>query len=116
MTYIVYGDLKSGAFSSEAALAEGGADYRFERVSLEKNEQKKAEFLAINPSGKMPALRLPDGTIVTFTSVDSKGRSTVDARIKKGVARAQLPSTQNATLSVASGVVVGNEIHWGGGM
>jgi GST-like protein len=65
MTYTIYGDLRSGVFSSEAALAEAGADYNFERISIEKAEQKAPAFLAINPSGKMPALRLPDGTIVT---------------------------------------------------
>jgi GST-like protein len=65
MTYTIYGDLRSGVFSSEAALAEAGADYTFERISIEKAEQKAPAFLAINPSGKMPALRLPDGTIVT---------------------------------------------------
>lgn len=58
---------------------------------------------------------VPDGTIVTFTSTDPSGRSTVDARIKKGVAKAELPASQNALLSVAAGVVMGNEIHWGGG-
>ena len=52
MTYTIYGDLRSGAFSSEAALAEAGADYRFEIISLDKNDHKKPEFLAINPSGK----------------------------------------------------------------
>ena len=65
MSYTLYGDLGSGAFSAEAALAEAGAPYRFELVSLEKNEQKQPAFLAINPSGKMPALRLPEGEIVT---------------------------------------------------
>lgn len=59
---------------------------------------------------------VPDGTIVTFTAVDKNGRSTVDARIKKGVARAQLPPMQNATISVAAGVVMGNEVRVGGGM
>jgi len=59
---------------------------------------------------------VPDGTIVTFTATSAKGRSTVDARVKKGVAKAELPPLQNATVSVASGVVVGNEIHVGGGM
>jgi hypothetical protein len=59
---------------------------------------------------------VPDGTIVTITAVDAQGRSTVDARVKKGIARTQLPPMQNATLSVAAGVVVGNEIRWGGGM
>jgi glutathione S-transferase len=65
MTYIIYGDKGSGAFAAEAALAEIGADYRFEVVSLDRNEQKLASFLTINPSGKMPALRLPNGEIVT---------------------------------------------------
>ncbi len=58
---------------------------------------------------------VPDGTIVTFTSVDEKGRSTVDARIKKGIAKAELPASNSAQLSVAAGVVMGNEIRWGGG-
>ena len=65
MTYTIYGDLRTGAFSSEAALAEAGAPYTFELVSLDKNAQKAPEFLRVNPSGKVPALRLPDGAIVT---------------------------------------------------
>ena len=59
---------------------------------------------------------VPDGTIVTFTSTDSRGKSTVDARIKRGTAQALLPASSDATISVASGVVVGNEIHWRGGL
>lgn len=58
---------------------------------------------------------VPDGTIVTFTSMDARGKSTIDARIKRGVAQAELPASSNATISVAAGVVVGNEIKWGGG-
>jgi GST-like protein len=65
MSYIVFGDKRSGAFSAEAALAEAGVNYEFHSVSLEKNEQKSPEFLALNPSGKMPALKLPSGEIVT---------------------------------------------------
>ncbi len=57
---------------------------------------------------------VPDGTIVTFTSVDSSGRNTVDARIKRGTAQAELPASDQANISVAAGVVVGNEIRWGG--
>jgi hypothetical protein len=59
---------------------------------------------------------VPDGTIVTFISKEpGQGRSTVDARIRKGVARAILPAVPGATISVASGVVLGNEVRWGGG-
>ncbi|MEI9996467.1 MAG: glutathione S-transferase family protein [Rhizomicrobium sp.] len=65
MTYTIFGDKGSGAFSAEAVLAEAGAPYEFYPVSLEKHEQKKPEFLSINPSGKIPALRLPEGEIVT---------------------------------------------------
>ena len=65
MTYAIFGDLGSGAFSAEAALAEAGAPYEFHLVSLEKNEQREPKFLALNPSGKMPALKLPEGEIVT---------------------------------------------------
>ena len=68
MTYVLYGDKGSGAFSVECALAEAGAPYEFKLVSLEKNEQKGPEFLKINPSGKMPALELPSGEIVTESS------------------------------------------------
>lgn len=59
---------------------------------------------------------VPDGTIVTFTATSPKGRDTIDARVKKGVAKAELPALQGATVSVASGVVVGNEIRVGGGI
>lgn len=58
---------------------------------------------------------VPDGTIVTFTAVSPTGKSSVDARIKQGVAKAKLPELRGATISVASGVVMGNEIQWGGG-
>lgn len=65
MSFTIFGDTGSGAFSAEAALAEAGAPYSFQTISLDKNEQKAPAFLAINPSGKMPALRTPEGEIVT---------------------------------------------------
>jgi hypothetical protein len=58
---------------------------------------------------------VPDGTIVSFTAVDNNGKTTVDAPIKKSVARTELPLNGGARISVASGVVIGNEITVGGG-
>ena len=57
---------------------------------------------------------VPDGTIVSFTKTDSSGRTTVDAPIKKGIARVEMPVVGNARISVASGVVLGNELNVGG--
>ena len=58
---------------------------------------------------------VPDGTIVSFIQTGGDGgRSTVDARIKKGFAEATLPAVSGATITVASGVVLGNEVRWGG--
>ena len=68
MTYTLFGENGSGAFCIEAALAEAGAPYDFRDIALEKDEQRSPEFLALNPSGKIPALKLPSGEIVTETS------------------------------------------------
>ncbi|MGA8539750.1 MAG: hypothetical protein WB566_09640 [Terriglobales bacterium] len=56
---------------------------------------------------------VPDGTIVTFTATEANGKSTVDAPIKQGIARAQISGPGGAVISVASGVVMGNEIRVG---
>jgi len=72
VTYILYGDKGSGAFCVEAALAEAGQPVEFRPISLETEEQKSENFLALNPSGKIPALQLPEGApnngIVTETA------------------------------------------------
>jgi hypothetical protein len=57
---------------------------------------------------------VPDGTIVTFSAAGASGRSTVDAPIKQGVARAQIEASGPQVISVASGVVMGNELRVGG--
>ena len=56
---------------------------------------------------------VPDGTIVTFTATDPAGKSTVDMPVKQGVARAQLLASGSAVISVASGVVMGNQLRLG---
>jgi hypothetical protein len=56
---------------------------------------------------------VPDGTIVTFTATTANGKSSVDAPIKRGVAQAQMLASGAASISAASGVVMGNEVRVG---
>ena len=56
---------------------------------------------------------VPDGTIVTFTATDASGKDTVDAPIKKGIAKAQMDAPGAVVVSAASGVVMGNEVRIG---
>ena len=56
---------------------------------------------------------VPDGTIVTFTEMYNGGEATVDVPLKRGVAKTEMPAYDGATISVATGVVMGNEIRWG---
>lgn len=58
---------------------------------------------------------VPDGTVVTFTATGSKDKekSTVDAPIKQGIARAQITESGPVVISAASGVVMGNEVRVG---
>jgi hypothetical protein len=76
---------------------------------------KKGVIVETDPVRDCAGNPVPDGTIVTFIENDGKTRSTIDARIKRGIARAELPGSPNATISAASGVVLGNEIRLGGG-
>lgn len=62
MGYTVFGEPNSGSFMVEAALAEAGQPY--DVVDLDLKLARPAEYLALNPSGKIPALRFPDGTVM----------------------------------------------------
>lgn len=56
---------------------------------------------------------VPDGTIVTFTEIYGNTQSTVDVPLKRDVAAVEMPAHSGATISVASGVMLGNQIRWG---
>jgi hypothetical protein len=84
-------------------------------IRMSAQPDKRGILVRTDPIRDCSGNPVPDGTIVTFTSSGSQGKSTVDARIKRGIAEAELPPSNGSTLSVASGVVVGNEIQWRGG-
>jgi glutathione S-transferase len=61
---VLYMSPMSRARSIHWLLEELGAPYRIELVNLEKNEQKKPQFMAINPMGKVPAI-VHKGAVIT---------------------------------------------------
>lgn len=56
---------------------------------------------------------VPDGTVVTFTASYNGAQTTVDVPVKRGIAQIQMPVQPGAMITVASGVVLGNQIRWG---
>ena len=65
MTYTLYGDPDSGSFTPEALFALLGVPVDLRSIDLEKFEQTEDPYKAVNPMGKVPALVLEDGTLVT---------------------------------------------------
>jgi hypothetical protein len=58
---------------------------------------------------------VPDGTIVSFTEKYGNSEATADVPLKRGVARTDVPARDGAVISVATGVVLGNQIQWRNG-
>ena len=56
----------SCALASHIALVEAGADYDTVRLDLDAGDQRKSDYLAVNPNGRVPAL-MTDGGILTET-------------------------------------------------
>ena len=77
---------------------------------------RKGKFIEVqtDPVRDCSGNAVPDGTVVTFSKVDASGKTTVDAPIKRGIAKVEMPAEGEATISVASGVAIGNELRVGG--
>ncbi len=54
----------SSSMAAHLALAEAGADYEARRIDEEAGEHRTEAYLRVNPRGKVPALRLPDGSVL----------------------------------------------------
>jgi GST-like protein len=67
MNYVLYGEPNSGSFSTEAALREADAEFDILDFDLKKGEHLSPSYRAVNPTGKIPALKLPSGEIITET-------------------------------------------------
>lgn len=63
-TLTLYGYPNTRSLRAAWALEEAGADYGYVKIDLMKGQGRSAEFLAINPGGKVPAL-FDDGQVIT---------------------------------------------------
>jgi len=63
---ILYYTPHTCALASHIALEQAGADYQIRRIDFAKNEQRSAEYLHVNPKGRVPAL-VTDRGILTET-------------------------------------------------
>ena len=59
------------SLASHIALEDAAADYSTVRINFTADEQRKPEYLAINPKGRAPAL-VTDRGILTETPADRK--------------------------------------------
>jgi glutathione S-transferase len=65
----LYYALGSCALASHIALEEAGARYEAVRLVLKNNEQRRPEYLAVNPKGRVPALIAPEGILTETPAI-----------------------------------------------
>jgi glutathione S-transferase len=63
--YKLYWAQETGAMAPQILLEEVGADYQRVVLDLKEGAEIKSDYLEINPRGQIPALILPDGSILT---------------------------------------------------
>ena len=59
--YVLYGGEFTRAGLVEMVMSEAGIDYELRAVDIFKGEHQSAEFLSINPLGRVPVLITPEG-------------------------------------------------------
>ncbi len=62
--YKLFWEAMSGAMAVELVLEEMRLDYQRHPVDMAAGEHKSPEYLAVNPTGQVPALLLPDGQMI----------------------------------------------------
>jgi glutathione S-transferase len=63
MALTFFGSKGSCSLATHVALEEAGADYEFRKIDTSAGEQRKPEYLKINPKGRVPALVTPQGVL-----------------------------------------------------
>src|SRR6266404_6887852 len=57
------------SLSTHIALAEAGAQFEAIRLDLKAGDQRKPEYLAVNPKGRVPALATPRGVLTETPAI-----------------------------------------------
>ncbi|WP_369990776.1 glutathione S-transferase family protein [Pseudomonas xanthosomatis] len=65
---VLYTDSSPNGFKATIALEETGLPYRLVHVDIDRGEHRQAEFLALNPAGRIPVLVDRKAGIVLFES------------------------------------------------
>jgi glutathione S-transferase len=63
--YVLFWGPDMGSLPVQALLLELSLPFRMQQVNFGHREQRNPEYLGINPTGKVPALRMPSGEIMT---------------------------------------------------
>jgi hypothetical protein len=79
-------------------------------LRIQATRDRKGVLVETNPVHDCSGNPVPDGTVVSFTESDVRGKTTVDVPVKRGVAKIEMPIQGQAKITVASGVVTGNEL------
>ncbi len=63
-SYTLFWEAMSGAMSIEFVLEEMGLPYQLRPVDMAAGEHKSPAYLELNPTGQVPAIAFPDGTVI----------------------------------------------------
>ena len=63
--YKLYWAPATAALAPQAVLEEAGVAYEIERIDLDRQEQRRPAYLALNPGGYVPTLVTGDGQVLT---------------------------------------------------
>jgi len=63
--YTLYFSTGTASFAPQMLLAEANVPHQLVEIDIASGAHRSAEFLSINPTGKIPALRLPNGDILS---------------------------------------------------
>lgn len=99
---------QAGGISSTRVIRQVPGDPCTLKMSAQQTGQKLD--LKTDPVVDCSGNSVLDGTIVTFTETYDGGQSTADVPLKHGIAEIAMPIHRGATITVASGVVLGNQI------